>query len=230
MTDKYKRTIGRAEGNTIQVNYEDVSENHAVIYVEDRELIIEDLNSSNGTFVNGFRIKKVALKPEDKVSIVKHPFDVIPIFKKLMLEPEFNDYSREFGHLKKVYDDYQTEKEKIVKEGQRRLGLRKFMIMSLPVILFVTLYAFFSGDGSRGAFFFPVYIALNSLLQATAMFLTTDKKRDEKLKLAKIEFNKKYKCPRCKTYQLSKEWELHRDDKQCPNCKAIWAKEYIPEF
>ena len=221
--NKKIHTIGRAADNSVVSEFEDVSEHHARILVVGREMILEDLNSTNGTFVNGSRIRKAVLKPTDQVSVALHPLNIRPIFAKLLSDSEFNDYTEEFNALKTVYDEYEEEKEKIIKESQRKTSIKKFLIMSLPVILFAF---FFFGK----KYYYPIYMALNSVLTAFALFLANDKKKDEKLKQAKIEFTKKYRCPRCKTYQLSKEWELHRDDKQCPNCKATWAKEYIPDF
>jgi hypothetical protein len=220
-------SIGKASDNVILCNFEDVSNHHAVIRIEGREVFIEDLNSTNGTYVDDSRIKRINLRPSSRVNVGKHPVDTGFIFKILQADSAFNDYTQEFNELKKVYEDYEFEKERIIKESRHKTSIQKFMIMSLPVIIFAAWFVQFE-KWSR--FYNAFYIALNSLLSAVALFLTNDKSKEEKLRKAKIEFNKKYKCPRCKTYQLSKEWELHRDEKQCPYCKAIWAKEYVPDF
>lgn len=46
-------TIGRASGNNVIVEDEQVSRNHALIRKENDDYLIIDLGSSNGTFVNG---------------------------------------------------------------------------------------------------------------------------------------------------------------------------------
>lgn len=51
-------TIGRQDGNTIVIKEENISRQHAKIVFENGEFFIEDLNSSNGTFINGIRISK----------------------------------------------------------------------------------------------------------------------------------------------------------------------------
>jgi ssDNA-binding Zn-finger/Zn-ribbon topoisomerase 1 len=220
-------TIGKAKDNAIVCDFEDVSDYHAVINIEGKEVVLEDLNSTNGTYVDGSRIKRTVLHPSCKIYAGKHQVNIAEIFGLLLADPAFNDYTEEFNQLKQVYDDYEMEKERILKESQRKISIQKFMIMSLPIIIFA---AWFVQWEKLSRFYNAFYIALNSILSAVALFLTNDKSKDGKLKKAKIEFNKKYKCPRCKTYQLSKEWELHRDEKHCPNCKAIWAKEYVPDF
>ena len=48
--------IGRAESCRLRFPFPDVSERHAILTVRGGEAAIEDLHSSNGTFVNGERL------------------------------------------------------------------------------------------------------------------------------------------------------------------------------
>ena len=62
--------IGRRESNDIVIDEEHVSEQHANILYEEGQFWIEDLRSTNGTYVNGKCIEdKVALKNEDLIKI-----------------------------------------------------------------------------------------------------------------------------------------------------------------
>jgi pSer/pThr/pTyr-binding forkhead associated (FHA) protein len=68
--------IGRNPGNDFQPDDPSVSGNHATIklvpidYLEDaQEAIIEDLGSTNGTLVNGNRVKQKRLKHGDMLSV-----------------------------------------------------------------------------------------------------------------------------------------------------------------
>lgn len=71
-------SIGRREGNTIRLNDQYVSGNHAKILVKNREVIIEDLNSTNGVFVNDQRINgSYKLRANDKIKIGTAIFKVI---------------------------------------------------------------------------------------------------------------------------------------------------------
>jgi pSer/pThr/pTyr-binding forkhead associated (FHA) protein len=65
-------TIGRAPDNDIQIDNLAVSSHHAKVYTEESRLILEDLNSLNGTFVNNQRIQRISLKQGDQVLIGKH--------------------------------------------------------------------------------------------------------------------------------------------------------------
>ncbi len=60
-------TIGRMEGNTIVVDDASVSMFHAKITRKDGAFFVKDLNSTNGTFVNGQPVREARLKDLDKV-------------------------------------------------------------------------------------------------------------------------------------------------------------------
>jgi pilus assembly protein CpaF len=61
-------TIGRHGDNSLMLTKGHVSKHHAVISLVDGELQVEDLDSTNGTFVNGRRIHGMQrLRPTDKV-------------------------------------------------------------------------------------------------------------------------------------------------------------------
>lgn len=61
-------SIGRKEGNYYVVNHSTVSSSHAEVRFEDGKYFIKDLNSSNGTMVNGRKIQEQELKHGDVVS------------------------------------------------------------------------------------------------------------------------------------------------------------------
>jgi CheY-like chemotaxis protein len=56
-------TIGRAEGNTFQIAAPSISGRHCEILLRGDEVVVGDLNSTNGTFIKGERITKAILKP-----------------------------------------------------------------------------------------------------------------------------------------------------------------------
>ncbi|WP_052692099.1 FHA domain-containing protein [Teredinibacter purpureus] len=59
--------LGRAKECDISLGVAHLSRKHARLKVSDRGLLIEDLQSANGTFVNGQRITSAVLKPGDQV-------------------------------------------------------------------------------------------------------------------------------------------------------------------
>jgi len=69
---KERTTIGRKPHNDIQVDNLAVSGEHAAIITILNDSFVEDLNSTNGTLVNGKPIKKHFLQHNDVIEIGKH--------------------------------------------------------------------------------------------------------------------------------------------------------------
>jgi predicted component of type VI protein secretion system len=65
-------TIGRAPDNDLHIDNLAVSSHHAKIYLEEGKIVVEDLNSLNGTFVNNQRVQRATLKHGDTVLVGKH--------------------------------------------------------------------------------------------------------------------------------------------------------------
>src|SRR3954470_11868641 len=62
-------TIGREEGNVLRLNDERVSRFHAKIQFDNGEIIITDLESTNGTRVNGNVVQIRRLRPGDRIGV-----------------------------------------------------------------------------------------------------------------------------------------------------------------
>lgn len=66
-------SIGRDPSNDICLENPAVSRHHARIYKQEWPFYIEDMKSTNGTFLNGSKVSwKAALKNNDKITIGKH--------------------------------------------------------------------------------------------------------------------------------------------------------------
>lgn len=70
--DRPVLSIGRRDENDIVIDHMGVSGTHAQIAMEGQSVILTDLKSTNGTFVNGQRVERVELRPNDWISIGKH--------------------------------------------------------------------------------------------------------------------------------------------------------------
>ncbi|MGA1869472.1 MAG: FHA domain-containing protein [bacterium] len=69
-------TIGRNPDNIIQINNQSVSKYHAIIIKEKDKVIIEDLQSTNGTYINEKQIHQEELKDGDEIFIGKHTIKI----------------------------------------------------------------------------------------------------------------------------------------------------------
>jgi pSer/pThr/pTyr-binding forkhead associated (FHA) protein len=69
---KDKTTLGRRPYNDIVIDNLAVSGEHAVLQMSGSEVLLEDLNSTNGTYLNGKAIKKQQLQNGDSIEIGKY--------------------------------------------------------------------------------------------------------------------------------------------------------------
>ena len=60
-------SIGRREDNDIRLTHYTVSRNHTRVYLEDGKAIVEDMDSRNGTYLNGKQIDKAVLSSGDVI-------------------------------------------------------------------------------------------------------------------------------------------------------------------
>ena len=77
-TEKTEVTIGRIASNDIPIDNVAVSAHHARILRDGAQYVVEDLNSTNGTFVNERKITRRVLKANDVITIGKHSLVMIP--------------------------------------------------------------------------------------------------------------------------------------------------------
>jgi hypothetical protein len=69
-----KTTIGRTPDNDLQIDASFISRHHAVLLVNGNQAVIEDLNSTNGIYVNGHRSSRENLNDGDLVMVGKARF------------------------------------------------------------------------------------------------------------------------------------------------------------
>lgn len=70
--NKERYTIGRLQDNDIRIDHPAVSGHHSLIINILNDSFLEDLNSTNGTYVNGKLIKKHAMQHGDIVTVGHH--------------------------------------------------------------------------------------------------------------------------------------------------------------
>lgn len=83
---KDKTTLGRRPYNDIVIDNLAVSGEHAVLQLVGGNVFLEDLNSTNGTYINGKAVKKQLLQHNDTVEIGK--------YKIKFLVDEGSDYEK----------------------------------------------------------------------------------------------------------------------------------------
>lgn len=69
---KDRVTLGRRPYNDVVIDHLAVSGEHAVLQMSGSQVLIEDLNSTNGTYINGKAVKKQLLSDGDVIEIGKY--------------------------------------------------------------------------------------------------------------------------------------------------------------
>jgi pSer/pThr/pTyr-binding forkhead associated (FHA) protein len=85
--------FGRSPDSDHQVALEGISKKHMGITVSGTNVFIQDLGSSNGTFLNGKLVKKGTLKPGDKIALPNVIFQVVFVKEKRVAMAKEDDNS-----------------------------------------------------------------------------------------------------------------------------------------
>ena len=91
--DKERISIGRKPHNDIQIDNLAISGQHALITTILNDAFLEDLNSTNGTYVNGQPVKKHVLQSNDVIELGKYRLKYIvdPVGAQALSPSDFVD-------------------------------------------------------------------------------------------------------------------------------------------
>ena len=199
--------IGRNPDNDLVLAQGGVSKYHALLtQLSENVMILEDLDSTNGTFVNNYRIRRTLVMPSDTVLVSKVPIPLADYFEKKAFDQAkpkpTNDYSDEFLALKEVYTNYKEGRLEIKTGTNVKKGVVSGVIMMVGNVIF-------PGFGS----------IVGSIVRSTYA------DPEEKLLALSEEFRIAYICPKCKRFLGELPWQNLANQKSCVSCKAIWVKE-----
>ena len=212
--------IGKAVDNNFIVNDPHVSRHHAQLIHKEEGWILEDLNSTNGTFVNGVQIVKKYVALTDSIKLGDNY--VLDISEVLKFN---NDYSEEFLALKKVYDNYIQEKVRIQSANQFKTRIFQSLPFALPGIIGIIIGFL----GERNPLLLGVSLFIAICAPTIGIYLGAKQSAKIPLLLQDLvnQFKIDYVCPKCGTFLGEVPWESLRNRKQCPvsSCKAKWVSE-----
>ena len=107
---KERYTVGRLPDNDIRIDNAAVSGHHSLIINILNDSFLEDLNSTNGTYVNGKLIKKHALQHDDVITVGHHQLK--------FLEDQVDDMPEDEFEKTMVIEPKGKVEEEIVKAAQ----------------------------------------------------------------------------------------------------------------
>jgi hypothetical protein len=210
--------IGKAADNDFVINNAGVSRYHAVLRRDEAGMVIEDMGSTNGTFVNGVQIHRKRISMEDTVMLGECAVDLAAVLRS------GNDYSAEFALLKDIYGEYIARKVKI----QSSTTFRARLFQTLPFILpgIVGLLITFSGSG--GMMLRAICVVIAIIAPASGIYLGARQaaKAPSQLQELANRFKIDYVCPKCGTFLGEIPWESLANRKVCSSsgCRAKWTE------
>jgi hypothetical protein len=215
-----KVKIGKASDNDFVINDPQVSRYHALLTQdEDHDLLLEDLGSTNGTFVNNFQIVKKRVTSKDRVTFgLNYTVSIHDILKR------DNDYSEEFARLKDVYDDYIKKKIRI--QSSNQFKTRLFQSLPFAVIGVAGIVLGFMGRTNKGIFIFSFILAVCAPTIGIYFGARQAAKIPAQLQHLANQFKIDYVCPKCGTFLGEIPWESLSNKKRCPvsSCRAKWVR------
>lgn len=210
--------FGREEGRIIEKN--DISSVHAkVTFLGNGLFQVEDLNSTNGTYVNGYRIKKANVSLDDEVRLSADTVLNLPKEFGLSVtqidrpvKTNDKDFTYEFAKLEDVYNGYKKERRKIIKRNRVIVSLIRAAIILIP--LAVVLYYFESKSA----------IGITILCATVANLAVGGMNSTEKLEDVEDNFRIRYVCPNpsCHSQLGNNSWRVLHETGKCFRCGAIY--------
>lgn len=228
-------TIGRHSANAIVIPDGKVSGQHArLIQCTDTRFVLEDLDSKNGTFVNGVRITRKIIDHQDALQLADTNYTVAQLLQLQRVEPAKSaappqasprpqpghdkpslDFTDQFTDLKRVFEQYP--------QLRRNCRHREKMIRTGSVIL-SSIIGISAVVSTGGGALLPIMsgAGLSMLIPTLCSTLLST---EEKLEIIDKEYRERYRCPNpaCRDPFGAREWELLAQQKTCRRCQAIWV-------
>jgi pSer/pThr/pTyr-binding forkhead associated (FHA) protein len=136
--NKERYTIGRLPDNDIRIDNPAVSGHHSLIINILNDSFLEDLNSTNGTYVNGKLIKKHALQHGDVITVGHHQLRFVEddeqqdeFEKTMVIQPSARPVEKLRAAAEKVTPSPSvTGARKAITDGQIALKKAKLQVLS----------------------------------------------------------------------------------------------------
>lgn len=186
----HEMTIGKKDVCSIAIMNPKVSRLHAGFYFFEKNVRIIDLNSSNGTFVNGRRIVEANLKNGDVISIVDYDFmysDGVLFFdKKEEIECRTEDEpirGRNYPVIHpspRVTKDYRTEELQITNPpnigNKPEINIISLLAHPISMILIGFFISWASNSSSSMAMMYSAPMSFVSVIISLTTFFSSKKK------------------------------------------------------
>lgn len=221
--------VGRKGSQSFPITDKSVSGKHLKLTaLPDGNVEVEDLGSSNGTFINGVRILKKVVSRDTVVFMgSSYSFkvsDVLPVLPKTSdnaqkgaaekpkAQPEYS-----IAHLKDIWDNYE-ESMADIRANAQKMGKKRMIPIMLGSVS--GIISAFVGQGA----YVTIPIAVFSFLFYIITYFEKDTSMED-TKAAKEFLIKKYVCPNpdCHRSLPHQDYMMLSQNANCPYCKCKWT-------
>jgi len=222
--DRYTYTIGRSKSNDIVIDDPSVSREHLRVELENTgKITVEDLDSSNGTLVNGRRIRKSLLVANDQLLLGDYRVDVnnLMMYLQELYREKSKDYSIPFRAMIPDFEIYEREKRKIMNSGKKGAYLR----VGLSLVILIVLLAF--PDIIPDEIRYPVILGVGIVGSVFAIHGQNAGNRRDALDLLQARYEDKLICPnpRCKAPLINRSLVAWKEVKKCRKCGGRYFRD-----
>lgn len=221
--------VGREGDQPFTIDNAGVSRRHVKLTdCGNGSYIIEDLGSSNGTFVNDQKVIKRTITVTDKVRLgPTYALNFQQVFKKSKQSPTTVSTEQKqptrisIDNLRQIRERYEQGRIALKKEAASARVKRA--LPPLVVTAGLVLSTIFLG-GETAGFLRPIFGVVSLLLigYTTYQYYKTQTKEPEKMEALKKQFQIDYVCPSCGAYLGDLPFETIRNQKKCNKCKTEW--------
>jgi len=208
-------TIGSRSDNDICYPNPSVSRHHALLKIDNDMVTIEDLNSTNGTHINGISINESILGEYDKLELGEFEVSVPDLFQKIKNLGVKNktDFSIEYQALLHIFKEYRKKKIRISTPPKWPVILRVML-----TILLISVWLMTDTIPRQYLFIFTLLIGLSAAIPS--LFTESATLRNERLDNLKIEYEELLVCPKCKTSMINQSLSYWESRERCPNAQC----------
>ncbi|MFL5245545.1 MAG: FHA domain-containing protein [Gemmataceae bacterium] len=121
VVEKDLTLVGRQEGCDLRIQHKSVSKMHCVIARTDGLLLVRDLGSTNGTRVNGQRIRRAALLPNDHLAIAGFTYRIHLGPDQQSVEPSEPTQQLDAQEISRVLRHSKPAPQKIEPEAEQEI-------------------------------------------------------------------------------------------------------------